>query len=119
MTTPGGYGGRGAPPLDYAAQSAIGSVRPQANPWLRGQPPRPSLSEEERAEAQKSSEVCRFCIGIHKMANGPGCPRLATFKLNNDGEVVEGTFWPGKKWAKGRVVFVADAHEEDDADAAS
>ena len=109
MTIPGAHQfGGGQNPYDPAAQATIAAAR------ARMSPPRPPvLSPEDRAEAEKRPEddICRLCIGIHKFPNGPGCPRVATFKLNGDGVLVEGTFWEGKAWAEGRVVLWEDVHE--------
>jgi hypothetical protein len=82
------------------------------------EPPRPqvpALSGPERAEAEAAAKereaVCVFCIGMHPLPNGPGCPRIASFELDGDGRVRSAAFWPGKRWAKGRVNFVEDAFE--------
>ena len=122
---PGAPGsGRSAPMLEQAAQAAIAATRPRTGgrmprpemaippaPWEMPEP----LTEADRAEADKASEVCRFCVGYHALPNSPGCPRLASFELDGDGRVKSGTFFEGTKWAKGRVVFYEDTKEDPDA----
>lgn len=117
MTVPYGpgastsWGGRGQPPLDHPAGQAIAAVQ-----GVLAQRQVPRLTPAEREEAQKAAEdeaqVCRYCIGLHKLPNGPGCPRIASFKVNGDGALTEVTYWPGKRWARGRVVLLEDAHED-------
>jgi hypothetical protein len=85
-----------------------------------GYEPHP-LTEAERAEAQKAEQdrnaVCILCGGYHALPSSPACPRLASVKLNGEMKITEATFWPDRrKWAKGMVVFRADALEEDDDD---
>lgn len=48
------------------------------------------------------------------MPGTAACPRLASFEIDGDGKVKAGTFWPGLKWAKGRVEFVEDLMEAGD-----
>lgn len=114
MTHPGGgyttswSGSR--PPFDPAAASTLGAVR-QRLAGERPHPAQPPLTEAERTEAQKAGH-CQFCAGIHAGMSTPACPRLATFKLDGDGKVMEGSFWPGTDWAPGRVIFAEDAAEE-------
>lgn len=104
--------GGGQPPFDSAAQATIAAAR------ARMSPPRPQvLSAEDRAEAEAAAKeaeaICRLCLGLHVHPNTPGCPRLASGKIDGDGKVVEFTFWPGLDWAKGRVILAEDIHEED------
>ena len=110
MTTP--RQSAGAPPFEDAAQDVLSSLRPRQ----RYAPPPQPLTEAEKAEAAKAeqaAQVCRFCIGYHPLPNTPGCPRIATFELDGDGNVKAATFFPGRKWAQGRVVFLEDLKEED------
>ena len=109
--------GRLTPPFEDAAASAIAHAR--RTPGDRGTARRgPRLSAAEQAEAQEAAKknegVCAFCIGTHPMPNGPGCPRIASFELDGDGRVKSATFWPGKKWAKGRLTFVEDTFEDEE-----
>lgn len=115
MTFPPG-GARGHNSLDAAAGQVIGTARTAMDPRMLCRPP--PLTKDEKADARKmpDANVCAFCLGLHKFPSGPGCPRLATFKLNGDGDVIEGTFWPGTKWAKGRVVLIEDTHEDEEED---
>lgn len=112
MTIPGGYQhssfGAGQPPFDPAAGQTIGALRAQLSPPQRMTP---QVQAEAQAAAKESGNVCVFCIGTHPLPNGPGCPRIASFELDGDGHVKAATFWPGKRWAKGRVNFVEDAFE--------
>lgn len=114
MTFPGAPGSRGPNPFDFAAAEAARAV--QARLAAPRHPYPPPLSEAEQEQAQKAAsdaaKVCRYCIGIHDQPNTPGCPRLASFKLDGDGKVTEGTYWPGTDWAQGRVIFTEDAHEQ-------
>jgi len=59
-------------------------------------PPRPMTPKdrEDTLEAAAAGGLCRFCGAIHPLPTSPACPRLATFKLNGDGAVTEGSFWP-------------------------
>ena len=80
-----------------------------------------------------------MCGGVHPAPNTPACPRLATFKLNPDGRIVEGTFWPDgaaesvismdaegnvvsvthrvrSDWDTTRIVHAADLAEEEDSE---
>jgi hypothetical protein len=109
-------GGGGEQPFDRPGADVISAMRSA----LGGrQPYQRPLTEEERTEAgqRTDDEVCRFCLGLHKFPGGPGCPRLATFKLNGDGLLIEGSYWPGKEWAQGRVVLVEDIHEDGEEEA--
>ena len=112
MTSPGAYQmGGSAPPFDRTAQDTLAAMQQRAQP----PPYRRALTEEERAEAEEAArqaeKVCRLCIAIHPLPNTPGCPRLATFKLDGDGLVVEGTFRADTDW-QARVVLLEDAHED-------
>ena len=107
--------------------------------------PRPVLTPEEREDALKRAEdgeTCRFCGAFHHGASTPACPRLATFELNGDGQVVKGSFWPEgvsdaaveldgegavravtfhqhSEYDTSQIVRAADAAEEEDAEAES
>ena len=110
--------GRGAPPLEHIAQEVLGEV---AGRQRRAQLPPAAvpLSEAEKAEADKVADaknLCSFCLGLHPLPNSPGCPRLASFELDGDGKVKAGTFFPGRRWSKGRVVLFEDTKEDDDDD---
>ncbi len=141
MTVPGVPVSPGLPLLEGPARDAIGAARSRVETLTRAQFPFPvkTLSEDEKAEALKdaATAACRFCSAIHPGASTAACPRLATFKLNGDFDVVEGSFWPsgatetvvvtdgdGKvlsvtqtsrsDWDTARVVFAADLAEEED-----
>lgn len=141
MTIPGVPVSAGYPPLEHAALDAISAARSRIGALTRGAlpfPP-PSLTAEEKESALKdaASAACRFCASLHPGASTAACPRLATFKLNGDGQVVEGSFWPsgasdeeyvlnGKNevmrvtvrrrsdWDTSSVVAAADLAEEED-----
>lgn len=122
MTSPGIPRSRGEPILDRAATDAIEAARARAG---IGRPPgfpfaqRAALTETEREEVLKQADktACRLCGGIHAAPNTPACPRLRVFKLNADGTIVtEGEFWQDGYWDAGRILFVADAAEEGEAD---
>lgn len=130
----------GTPIFDDVARSAIAAARARVEGFTR---PRPPLTPEQRDEALKAAEdgaACRFCAGLHPGASTPACPRLATFEVNGDGMVIKGSFWPEgvsdaaveldgegavraatfhrhDEWNTEKVVSVADAAEEDDAEA--
>ena len=110
---------RGQPAFDQTAQDAIAAARGQPRHWT----PPPGyeaapLNPQEAAEAQKiqaeRDNACGLCGGYHFMPGTAACPRLASFELNGDGTLIRGTYWPGDKWAKGRVVFKADTMEDED-----
>ena len=98
MTHPGVPTSPGFPALEGTAQQAIQMARSRLDVLTRAKFPLPvkTLSDEEKAEALKSAkdDACRFCSGLHAGASTAACPRLATFKLNGDHEVVEGSYWP-------------------------
>lgn len=100
-------------------------------------PPQLSTEQKEQALREAAQQACRFCATIHPGASSPACPRLATFKLNGDFEVIEGSFWPDgvsetvtgldgngnvvsvtqrtrSEWDTSRVVAPADLAEEED-----
>jgi len=130
----------GTPIFDQVAQSAIAQARARMEGFTR---PRPPLTPDQRKEALEAAEegaACKFCAGLHAGASTPACPRLATFELNGDGQVIKGAFWPEgvsdsaveldgegavravtfhkhDEWDTEKVVSVADAAEEDDAEA--
>lgn len=109
MTTPTGGG---QSPFDLAAQSALGALsgaRPPLSPLLT-RPPLTLAERRDAADAIKAGGLCRFCGGIHVGASTPACPRLASGKLNGDGDIVEFAFWP--TWDATRVVFPEDAEDE-------
>jgi hypothetical protein len=111
---PGAYqmGGGGEQPFDRTGADVIGAMRHHLGP------PRPyaRLTEEERTEAEaaarEEAKVCRFCIAIHPLPNGPGCPRLLTFELDGDGRVVKGTYRTDDMAWQVRVILLEDAHED-------
>ena len=106
--------------LEETAQQVLQQARGQRQ-YVRppeGYEPVP-LSDEEKAEAAKASgesRICRYCIGEHTFPTSIGCPRIAEATLDGDGSIRSVKFWPGKSWAKGRVVFFEDLHEGDDDD---
>ena len=118
MSTPVQPGSRTGPALEQAAQDTLAATRPRprftAPPGYEPVP----LSAEERAEAQQDTDgrVCGLCAGYHHMPSTAACPRLASFDLDGEGKLKSGTFWPGTKWAKGRVVFKEDTLEDGDAE---
>jgi len=115
MTTP--RQSQGAPAFDALAQDVIAEARGDRRRYVPPPQAEPPLTEQEKAEAEKAARaalVCRFCLGFHALPNSPGCPRLASFRLDGDGAVVEGTLLGGTKWAEGRVVFLADVKEDDE-----
>jgi hypothetical protein len=96
----------------HGAQSLITQVQPI--------PPRP-LTKDEKKEATAAAKeiVCIFCAGIHAGPSSPACPRLASGKLNGDGNLTEFTYWADKDWEDSRVnrvVFLEDVAEEDEDD---
>lgn len=110
MTLPMGPHGD-SPLFDPAALAAISGVRQRAVEL-----PRPVLTAAEKREAAdviKAGGLCRFCAGIHAGASTPACPRLASGKVNGDGDVTEFTFWV--TWPTDRVVFPEDVEEVDEA----
>lgn len=139
MTTPGVPSSPGFPLLDPAAQQVLHAARSRVEAATGRALIMPRLTEKEREDALKDAAetACRFCASFHPGASTPACPRLATFKLNGDFEVIEGSYWPdgattvvteaisadqrGKTvttlhsgWDTGKVVSVADAAEEQD-----
>lgn len=98
--------------LDLAALAAVGT----AQRLLNGAPRLP-VSREEREELEKVAAdggLCRFCAGIHAGGSTPACPRLASGKLNGDGDVTEFTYWPS--WDASRVIYPEDVDEDLDGD---
>jgi hypothetical protein len=141
VTSPGVPVSPGFPLLEGPARDAIGMARSRVDALTRVQPPIPvkALTAEEKETALKdaAAAACRFCAAIHPGASTAACPRLATFKLNGDLDVTEGSFWPsgatetvvvtdgaGKvlsvtqttrnDWDVTRVVFADDLAEEED-----
>ena len=140
MTNPGVPTSPGFPALDHTAQQAIAMARSRVDALTGGRFPLPvkKLSDEEKADALKSAKerACRFCAAFHAGASTAACPRLATFKLNGDGDVVEGSYWPEgvtdsevtmdaqgntvsvthhehQGWNTSRVVFVSDVADDE------
>jgi hypothetical protein len=130
------------PLLENPARDAIGMARSRVEALTRAQLPFPvkALSEEEKAGALRdaATAACRFCAALHPGASTAACPRLATFKLNGDLDVTEGSFWPSgatetvvttnaegnvlsvtqtsrSDWDLSRVVFADDLAEEEEA----
>ena len=104
----------GQPPFEDAAAATIAAARGQQRRPVLPVP----LTPEEQAEADKAAqtaEVCLFCLGYHHAPSTQGCPRLATFQLDGQGRVTSGTYWPGRSWAKGRVVLFEDTKESEPA----
>ena len=126
----------GTPIFEDVARQAIHQARARVESFNR---PRPVLTPEEREDALKRAdegETCRFCASFHAGASTPACPRLATFELNGDGQVIKGSFWPEgvsdsaveldgegavravtfhkhDEWDTSQIVRAADAAEED------
>jgi hypothetical protein len=111
-------GSRGAPMLEQAAQDTIAAARAQPRYVPPPEYERAVLTAEDKAEAEKAArerdEVCVLCGGYHALPSSPACPRLAGVELNGDMRIVKATFWQGRKWAEGRVVFREDLLEGDD-----
>ena len=105
----------GQPLFEDAAAATIAAARGE-----RRRPAVPVLTAEEKAEAAKVGQknlYCSLCGGAHALPSTTACPRLASFDLDGEGRLKAGTFWPGRRWAKGRVAFIEDLHEKEDADA--
>ena len=136
MTTPGVHTSPGLPPLEEPARAALRAAQERLAGFTH-RPPLP-MPREEREEALKDAAdtACLFCSAWHPGASTPACPRLATFKLNGDLKVIEGSFWPdgasesaietdgngvpkvvtyrvSSSWDTSRVVPVTDVAEED------
>src|SRR5215472_1102455 len=96
MTHPGTPASPGFPPLEHAAKAAVHAAQQRLDVFTGRRPAFPPMPREEREEALANAKdtACLFCAGWHEGASTPACPRLATFKLNGDGQVTEGTFWP-------------------------
>lgn len=119
MTTPGvPSAARGQPPLEQVAADTIQALRGTQRRFPPGYEPHP-LTAVERKEADKVAAdripVCGLCGGHHYAPSTAACPRLASFELDAEGKLRAGTFWKGRKWAKGTVVFKADALEDEEA----
>jgi hypothetical protein len=114
---PGAPATPGRAPLDGAAAAVIASAR-QRITGTRTFPPAPAkaLTDEERAEALDTISKgggCACCGGIHAAADH-GCPRLASFRLDGDGKLTEGTYFPDGQWDPERVIFADPKGETDD-----
>ena len=116
MTFPGQVQQMGGsrPPLEDEASRVLAAARQRMEP--RPRPPVLTAAERKEAEdaAKEAAKVCPWCMGLHPLPGGPGCPRLASVELDGDGKIKAATFWPGRKWAKGRVTFVEDAFEDEE-----
>jgi len=111
MTMPQG-GGSPHSQLDLAALAAVSSAQ-----RLLGSQPRLPVTHEEREELERVAAdggLCRFCAGIHAGGSTPACPRLASGKLNGDGDLIEFTYWPS--WDASRVIYPEDVDEEAEVD---
>jgi hypothetical protein len=138
VTHPGVPVSPGYPPFEGPARDALRAARGRIGAAAGERPFLPPMGREEREEALESaaSAACRFCAGFHPGASTPACPRLATFKLNGDGMVIEGSYWPdgvteetvetngagqvvtvisrtASQWDTAKVVAVADVAEEE------
>jgi hypothetical protein len=117
---PGG-GGYSRPPLENAAAAALAAARGRMGSGPRFPlPPPQKLTAEEKAEALSTiaqGGACGLCGGIHAAAEY-GCPRLASFRRDADGVIVEGTFWPDGSWDRSGIVFATDATEGEAGDGA-
>lgn len=143
MTHPGVPVSPGFPPFEGPARDAVRAARGRIGA-IAGERPYlpPMMGREEREEALQDAKrtACLFCASWHPGASTPACPRLATFKLNGDGTITGGSFWPsgvsetavetdgdGKvimvisktasQWDTSSVVAVADVAEEETEDA--
>ena len=108
---PGGGGGFQRPPLEGHASAALAAVRGR---MAGGRPqfpqPRQLSADEEAQVLQTVAEggSCACCGGVHFAADY-GCPRLASFRRDADGMIVEGTYWPDGQWDSSKIMF---AHPE-------
>ena len=112
-------GSRTGPMLEEAAQQSIAAARQQAPRLVRPPEYEPAILSAEDAPRRPTKSqlvVCGLCACYHHAPSTAACPRLASFELDGDGKLKSGTFWPGKKWADGRVVFHEDTKEKDDSD---
>jgi hypothetical protein len=99
------------PPLDSAAEATIAAMRSHLAPR------QPVLTAQDRADAEQAAaenRYCLYCGGIHAGPTTPACPRLASFKVDGDGKITEGTFWEGTAWAEGRVILAEQAAEDEE-----
>lgn len=141
MNRPGVPRSPGVPLFEQDARDALRAAQERIGIFTgKGLPPFPPVPREEREEAlaDAGNTACRFCAGFHAGASTPACPRLATFKLNGDLQVIEGSFWPdgiseyavetgpdgavttivkaASQWDTAKVVAVADMAEEEEGD---
>lgn len=115
MTVP--QSARGAPPLEHIAREVLSEVAGRQGQYAPVPVAAAPLTDAEKAEAAKVEQAknyCRFCAGVHAMPSTAACPRIASAELDGDGQVKSVTFWPGRKWAQGRVVFIEDLEERQD-----
>ncbi len=108
------------PSMVLAAARSQGARIPGAHrKTVPSQQPRRArrLSAQERALAAEriaSGERCMCCGGLHA-GDELACPRLASFRLNADGHITEGTYWPPGQWEDPeRIILAEDANEDDD-----
>jgi hypothetical protein len=99
-----------------AARTRIDRAGAHRKPEFTSRQPR-RLPEPDRAEAAailSAGGGCELCGGLHAGAE-LACPRLASFRLNGDGAITEGTYWPNGQWENPeRVILPEDAEERAD-----
>lgn len=112
MTSPGYAPRHGI--IDAAARRLSTHAVPVPAAQFAGKPARTLSAAERAAAAEIASQpggVCRLCGCLHA-AEESGCPRLASFELDNDGKVRAGTFWPPGTWEDPeRIIWADDARE--------
>jgi hypothetical protein len=118
MTTPGTPASHGRPLLETAAESAINAARERAGIGQQSRfpfPQRHKLTDAERRDATEAAKTaCQLCGGLHAGPNTPACPRIRTFERDGDGKVVKGEFWQDGQYDAARILFVADALDDED-----
>ncbi len=108
---PGGGGGFQRPPLENAASSVLAAARGRMGGQRPQFPPPPKLSADTEAQVLQTvaeGGACSCCGGVHPAADY-GCPRLASFRRDADGMLVEGTYWQDGQWDSSKIMF---AHPE-------
>lgn len=108
---PGGGGGFQRPPLENAASSVLAAARGRMGGSRPQFPPPPKLSADTEAQVLQTvaeGGACFCCGGVHPAADF-GCPRLASFRRDADGTLVEGTYWQDGQWDSSKIMF---AHPE-------